>query len=198
MSTSPLDEVFEDPDGPIRVDGAGRHAGQGFAGELVGDVEDLDRAAFSRLVEDVVQRPDLVGCDGGDRPRGPGAFFGGGDRFGHMEALVTPQPLDPLAVACPAVTDQQDVDAPIPVAGMTSGQGLQPCSQVSLVGHPRSAVALRGAVLAHARHARRSETPKRSRRRDTVACVAAPGSEVSPGDLPQHVDVELLVARGAA
>ena len=40
--------------------------------------------------------------------------------------VTRPHPsVHPFAVTRPAVTDQQDVDAPIPIAGMTPRQGLQ-------------------------------------------------------------------------
>jgi hypothetical protein len=61
-TASLLDEALEDADGLVGVDRAGRDAGERFAGVLVGDVEDLDWPTISGLVEEEVERPDLVGC----------------------------------------------------------------------------------------------------------------------------------------
>ena len=73
-----------------------------------------------------------------------------GTASGHMQALVSPQALDPLAVGGPALPGEQDVDAAIAIAGMPAGQELEPGPELGLVGHMGSAVALGGPVLAHA------------------------------------------------
>jgi hypothetical protein len=43
VGLSGLDEVVESVDGPVSVDRAGGEVGEGLAGVLVGDVEDLGR-----------------------------------------------------------------------------------------------------------------------------------------------------------
>jgi hypothetical protein len=67
-----------------------------------------------------------------------------------VQALVPPQALHPLAIAGPALPGEQDVDAPVAVAGMAPGQDLQAGSEAGLVSDVDPAVALRGAVLANA------------------------------------------------
>ena len=64
-----------------------------------------------------------------------------------MQALVTPEALDPLAVASPAFPGQQHVDTSIPVAGMTSSQEMQPCPKLGLPGASHTTVTLRRTVL---------------------------------------------------
>jgi hypothetical protein len=59
-TASLIDEALEDADGLIGIDRPGRDAGERLAGVLVGDVEDLDRPAISGLVEQEVERPDLI------------------------------------------------------------------------------------------------------------------------------------------
>src|SRR5205814_8989882 len=109
-------------------------------------VEDLDRTSLFGLVEDVVQGPDVIRVGGSDRPWGAGRLPRSPTTSGDMQALVTPEPLDPLAVARPAVPDQQHVDTSIPVAGMTPSQGLQTGPQASFVRAVDSAMALRRAA----------------------------------------------------
>lgn len=55
--------------------------------------------------------------------------------------------LDALAVATSAVSEQQDVDAAIAIAGMAHGQRLEPGPQGGLVGDGGAAIALGGLVL---------------------------------------------------
>jgi hypothetical protein len=109
-------------DGLIGIDGAGRDTREGFSGELVGDVEDLDWSSFPRLVEDVVQCPDLIRVRRDHRSWDPGCFLLAAAPHRHVQAFVTPQTLHPFAIARPALPCEQDVDAPIPVAGVAPGQ----------------------------------------------------------------------------
>lgn len=55
------DELVEDLDGAIGVDGIGDQVGQRFAGELVGDVKQFQLVARGGDVELVVESPDVVG-----------------------------------------------------------------------------------------------------------------------------------------
>ncbi len=65
----------------------------------------------------------------------------------QAQPFIAPQALDTFAVAQPAFAAQDDVDPPIPVAGMLARQEPQPLAQPILVGHPPVLVALRRAVL---------------------------------------------------
>ena len=100
-------------------------AGERFAGVLVGDVEDLDRPAVSGLVEDVVERPHLVGTRGGDRAWRPSGLSPAVFAPRDVQPFITPQPLHPFAVAGPALPLEQHVHTPIAVAGMTAGEHVQ-------------------------------------------------------------------------
>jgi hypothetical protein len=51
-----------------------------------------------------------------------------------VQALVTPQPLHPLAVALPALPLQQHVHTPVAVAGMAAGEQIELLPQQRLVG----------------------------------------------------------------
>jgi hypothetical protein len=64
-----------------------------------------------------------------------------------MKSLVAPQALDPLAVTSPAISEKQDVDAAIAIAGVAHGEGLELDPQGRLVGDRRAAITLGGAVL---------------------------------------------------
>ena len=121
----PSDEFFEDRDDPIRVDLAGGDGGDAFAGELVGDVQNLDRSVVGGLVEDEVEGPDVVGMIGDDAVGCP-TMPAVPDRPGwDVQALVTPQALHALAITRPAIADQQDVDTPISVARIPASQRVQ-------------------------------------------------------------------------
>ena len=80
--------------------------GQGFAGVLIDDVEQLQDPPVGGLVELVVQRPHMIGVLGrqpvGRAGRGaePLAFAPLGR---HAQAFLAPQPLDGLAVHAPAL-----------------------------------------------------------------------------------------------
>jgi len=140
---SGLDEVLEDADGLVGVDRAGCDAGERLAGVFVGDVEDLDRPAISGLVEEVVERPDLVGTAGADRARRPSGLPPPPLAPGDVQPFVTPQPLHPLAVASPALALEQHVHAPIAVARMPTGEHMQLGTQPRLVRGTLAAVTLR-------------------------------------------------------
>jgi hypothetical protein len=142
-TASLLDEAFEDADGLIGVDRAGRDAGERLAGVLVGDVEDLDRPAISGLVEEEVERPDLIRPGGGDRARRPRSLLAPARPARDVQALVTPQSLYPLAVTAPTLALEQHVHAPVAVAGMTTSEHVQLLPQQRFVCSPDSAVTLR-------------------------------------------------------
>src|SRR5262245_21940723 len=101
MSTSAADDLVETCDGGVGVDAVVDEIGEGLAGELVDDVQDLDHRAGGGDVELVVERPHVIG------PGGPEPFAGRGRgsetlalaTLGrHPQALLTPQALDLLAV----------------------------------------------------------------------------------------------------
>ena len=147
-STSLLDDPLEHADGVVGAHPPRGRCGERFAGVLVGDGQDLERAAVSGLVGDEVDRPHLVGA-GSDQVAGhprPAPAPPGLRR--QPQPLVTPQPLHPLAVARPALPSQQRMDAPVAVARMTPREQLQPLPQQRLLRHQPAPVALRGAMLA--------------------------------------------------
>ena len=131
---SALDEVVESVDGLLGVDRAGGMAGERFAGVLVGDVEDLDRPPVGGSVVEVVERPHLIRLGGGDRTGGTRLLLASKGLARHVQALVTPQPLHPLAVALPALALEQHVHPPVVVAGMTTCEQIELLPQQRLVG----------------------------------------------------------------
>ena len=92
---------------------------------FVGDVEDLDWPSVCGLVEEVVERPDLVGTGRGDRARRPRLLLAPARPARYVQALVTPQSLYPLSVTAPALPLEQHVHPPVAVAGMTPGEHVQ-------------------------------------------------------------------------
>ena len=126
--------------------------GQGLLGELVGDVEQLERLEVGGLVELEVDGPDVVRVGGpqpgavGDRGPDPGALLG---LLEDAKSLVTAQALDPLVVHAVALPAQDRRHAAIAVAGVGPGQVSEPGPQVLLFGAgDRGGPALGGAGLA--------------------------------------------------
>src|SRR3954466_4607162 len=102
-------EALERLDGVVGGD-AGRDVHrQGFAGELVDDVEQLDRAAVDGLIELKVDRPHVprpLRAQPTARARGTAEPLALASPRRDPEALLAPQPLDPLAVDRPALLAQ--------------------------------------------------------------------------------------------
>ena len=124
--------------------------GEALAGELVGDMQDLDDAPGRGDVELVVEAPDVVGVGGNEAVGG----CGGGPEAGplvaprrHPEALFTPQTLELLAVELVAFSDEHGVSSAIAPAGMGSCEGPQPGPQARIGMGLEWGSALGGAVL---------------------------------------------------
>jgi len=140
-------DLFERADGVVCSHASGHGRGEGFAGVLVGDGQDPHWASVVGLVSQEVDRPDMVRVGSRDMTRHPSSSPSLAGLCGQAQALIAPQPLDALSVAQPAFAAQDDVDPPIPVAGMLPCEQPQALSQERLVGHSSMLVALRRAVL---------------------------------------------------
>ncbi len=109
--------LFERRHGRVRIDRSVHDDGEGLAGELIDDVEQLDRAASSSNVELEVECPDLIRCGCG-APLGRDRYLTETATFpmflGHTEALLAPQTVDLLDVA--HVTGLGGLDVRPPVA----------------------------------------------------------------------------------
>jgi len=92
-----------------------------FAGVFVDDVQQLQHPAVEGAVELEVERPDVIGPlrtqASRRRRRGPKTLPLAPLRR-HAQALLTPDPLDLLAVQLPALATQRRPGAPVPPAGM--------------------------------------------------------------------------------
>ena len=98
-------EPVEGGDHLVGVDGAVHDDGGALAGVLVDDVQQLEEPAVDGGVELEVERPQGVGGDGAH-----GSDRGADHAVGllalpirHLQALLTPQALDPLVVGLPAL-----------------------------------------------------------------------------------------------
>src|SRR3954466_13231466 len=102
-------EALERLDGVVGGD-AGRDVHrERFAGELVDDVEQLDRAAVDGLIELEVDLPHVPGPVGArpiGRARGLSRALACAPRRRAPQTLLAPQPLHALAVDDPALVDQ--------------------------------------------------------------------------------------------
>jgi hypothetical protein len=111
--------------GGVGVDPAVDLDGEGFAGVLVHDVEQLEDPPVEGLVELVVQRPHMIRVLGRQPVRRDGraakslAFAPLGR---HAEAFLAPQALDGLAVHGPALLAQHGVGAAIAPPGMDAAE----------------------------------------------------------------------------
>jgi hypothetical protein len=103
-SASPLEEFFEDRDDSVRVDRPSRHGREAFAGELVRDIEDLDRSALAGFIEAEVHGPDVIGVIGHDITGSSAALLATAGPLGHVKPFVSPAPLDTLAIAMPTLS----------------------------------------------------------------------------------------------
>ncbi len=93
-------ETFEHGNDPVRVDRAVDLDRQTFAGELVDDVEHLDRAAIGEGVELEVECPEHVRTDRAHRPdmhtHARQTLLA--SLLGHTQPFFAPQPPDTLVV----------------------------------------------------------------------------------------------------
>jgi len=64
-STPAFDDLLEHLDGLVGAHPAGRWGGERFTGVLVGDGQDLERAAVGGAIADKVDCPDLIGTGRG-------------------------------------------------------------------------------------------------------------------------------------
>src|SRR3954451_4153994 len=144
-------EALERLDGVVGGD-AGRDVHrQRFAGELVDDVEQLDRAAVDGLIELEVDRPHVprpLGAQPIGRNRGLAETLALAPPRRNPQALLAPQPLHALAVNHPALIDQLRVRAAVSPPGPPNGDLTQRGSQRPLVAGDDGFTALRGPVLA--------------------------------------------------
>lgn len=162
----------------VGVDGAVDDDGRALAGVLVDDVEQLEGAAVDGRVELEVHRPQGVRSDRAHRSdMGTDA----GEALlaalvGHLQALVAPQPADPLVVDLPAAPAGVLGGASPSPAWSPPGEVPQELTQALLVVNNDGRVqALGGAVL--------SDHPTRSTLGD-------------PEPFPQHLDGAAATGRG--
>ena len=130
------DDAVEDVDGGVGVDAALAFHREGFAGELVNDVQLLEDPAVGGHVELVVKRPHVIG------PLGAQALGWDGrvaealalaPPARHSQAFFAPEALHALAVQRPAVLEEQGVRAPVAPPGPLLGDLAQPGAQRSVV-----------------------------------------------------------------
>jgi hypothetical protein len=148
---SALDDPLEHADGVVGAHPACCRRRERFAGVLIGDGEDLDRAAVSGAVADEVDRPHLIGTDRGQVAGHPLSAPTSLRLRRQPQSLIPPQPLHPLAIARPALTTKQRVDLPIAVPWMTPREQLQPLPQQRLLRHQPAPVTLRRTMLTRQR-----------------------------------------------
>ena len=144
------DELLKDSDGLIGADAAVDVHREGFPGELVNDVEQLEHAPVGGLVELEVKRPHLTGplrLKPAFR-RGRGAGPGTLPRAARdAQALLAPQPLHPLAVHAPALLEQMIVRAPVAPTRPLRGERAKQPAQRLIVARADRLTALGGTVL---------------------------------------------------
>jgi hypothetical protein len=126
--------------------------GEGFAGELVNDVQDLDDPSGGGDVELVVQGPHVIRILGSEPPGGcrrvtEALTFAASGR--DPQPLFSPQTLDLFAVHDVAFAAQHGVRPPVAPTGMTLGEAAQPRPQLPVRVRLGRLVTLGRAVLAH-------------------------------------------------
>jgi hypothetical protein len=135
----------------IGGDGAFDQPAQAFAGVLVNDGHNLDRAPVGGGIELKVHRPHPIGRIGNSDPgRGAGADALATPARRHPQALLAPQSLQAFVVDIPAVGAGGMVGPAKPPAGMLFGPQAQPRPQSGVRVTQRlagPAVTLGGAVL---------------------------------------------------
>jgi hypothetical protein len=90
---------------------------QGFAGELVHDVQQLEVVSVSALIELKVDRPQVIGSLGAQTARREGAVaqaLAFAPLAGDPQALLAPHPAGALDVQLPPIIEQQLVRAAVP------------------------------------------------------------------------------------
>jgi hypothetical protein len=97
-------DLLEDVDHLVGIDGPRHFGGQRLAGELVDDVQDLDRSPIARLVELEVCCPDDVRADRAHRARcdaDPSQWLFSLP-MGNTQAFFSPETVDGLVIHPPA------------------------------------------------------------------------------------------------
>jgi hypothetical protein len=159
---------------------------QGFAGELVDDVEQLEHAPVGGLIELEVQRPDVIGPLGlqalsgdGRLAQAPALAPAGRD----PEAFLAPQALHALAVDAVPELAETHVRAAIAPARPLGRELAQQRAQLRLLVGRAGLVALSGRCWPTSWHAQCSLTPRRSCRCRTARRLRA-GLRSFPARVP--------------
>ena len=142
-------------------DAALDHPAEAFAGVLVDDRHDLDRAPVGGDIELEVHRPHPVGrIRGYRRRRGGGAVAFAASALRHPQPFLAPQALDLLVIDCPAFSAGIVIGGPEPPPGMILGVLAQPVPQrrVRVIGRrprPAGGVGWRGVARRRGRRTAR-------------------------------------------
>ena len=149
--TSIIRELVEAVDDVVSRDRATDIDRQALPGELVDDVEHLDRAKVARLVELKVHGPDDVR---GDRAHGADLDADAGETsfllaIGDFQALLTPQALDLLVVDAPAFVTQGVIGPSPAPAGVLRRELAQERAQLLVDLVDNDGESLGGAALAN-------------------------------------------------
>jgi len=159
-------QAVENANNAVGVDGPVDFDRQGLAGELVNHVAHLQRSAVGGGVELEVHRPDHVRPD---RAHRPGRRTDTGQALlpaalRNPQALLAPQAADALVVDLPTSTPCRDrAAAPSPTGRSVQNMRSQTRNSASslLIGGGCRRMVQR--CMPTTAHARRSETPNRSR-----------------------------------
>ena len=148
-AAAPGDQRLQLADGLIGADQAPHVHGQRFAGVLVDDVDQAQRAAVGGHVVLEVDRPHLVRARGAQRRAvgliGRPAALARPDS--DTQALLAPQPLGALAIHAPAPLAQLVVGAAIAPPSSLGGDLAQRGAQRLIVAGDRRGPTLGGAML---------------------------------------------------
>lgn len=165
-------DLGDDFDGAVGVDAVTDVDGQGFSGELVDDVEQLEAPPGGGLVELEIERPHVIGVLGSQLRRGAVAealpFVA--PLRGPLNTMGAPQPQSALGIDRQAFAGGDVVGlAPSPAR-----MGLRETAQPLPIGRVRVSASCWGRRWVErcwptTRHARRWDTPNRSWSRTTAA-----------------------------
>ena len=164
---------------------------------LVDHVEQLQPPAVFGLVELVVQRPHMIGMLSGQpirRAAGGAQPLALAPLGGHAQAFLAPQPLDRLAVHHPVLLAQHGVGAAIAPARMDPAERTELLTERSIPVGLHRLVALGAAVLPDQLARPPLGDPEHPLQVLDGAAPAGAGSPVSPPQLLQGFDLELLVS----